>query len=164
MIGSKNLLSIVLRGVGQVMFQNGAFSGALMLVGIAIGSPYLALMALIGNIVSNLTAVLCRFSCQDIANGLYGFNGTLVGIAIGVFIVNGWQSMLLLIPSAAISTIIAQLFSVVRISDYTAPFIISTWLVLGVAALFPSLRVRLPQPLPLRRLTLSRLCSSISDR
>lgn len=42
---------IVGRGLGQVMFQNNAVSGLLMLVGIACNSWLLALLALLGNFV-----------------------------------------------------------------------------------------------------------------
>ena len=73
------------RGVGQVMFQNNALSGLLMLAGILLNSWQMALLAIAGNVVSTLTACLSGYSREDIRNGLYGFNGTLVGIAIGVF-------------------------------------------------------------------------------
>ena len=89
----KEGLFIIARGIGQVMFQNNALSGLLMLAGIACNSWILALLALAGNIVSTLTACLCKYSREDIRNGLYGFNGTLVGIAIGVFMEINISSM-----------------------------------------------------------------------
>ena len=49
-------LLILGRGVGQVMFQNNALSGALMLVGILLNSWQMALLAVAGNIVGTLTA------------------------------------------------------------------------------------------------------------
>ena len=72
------------RGIGQVMFQNNALSGLLMLIGIACNSWQLAILAIAGTIVSTLTASLLKYNKRDIRDGLYGFNGTLVGIAIGV--------------------------------------------------------------------------------
>ena len=50
-------LLILGRGVGQVMFQNNALSGALMLVGILLNSWQMALLAVAGNVISTLTAV-----------------------------------------------------------------------------------------------------------
>ena len=79
------------RGVGQVMFQNNALSGLLMLAGILLNSWQMALLAIAGNVVSTLTACLSGYSREDIRNGLYGFNGTLVGIAIGVFMPVSFQ-------------------------------------------------------------------------
>ena len=81
----KGALLILGRGIGQVMFQNNALSGLLMLVGILLNSWQMALLAIAGNVVSTLAAYFSGYSREDIRNGLYGFNGTLVGIAIGVF-------------------------------------------------------------------------------
>lgn len=81
-----------------------------MLVGILCGSWQMALLAVAGNLVGNLTACLCKYSREDIRNGLYGFNGTLVGIAIGVFMPINLLSIALLIAGSALSTWIARLF------------------------------------------------------
>ena len=134
-------LFVISRGIGQVMFQNNAFSGILMLSGILYSSWQLALLAIIGNIISTATAWICSYSREDIKNGLYGFNGTLVGIAIGVFIEITWLSMLLLLITSALSTWITYLFSLQhRLSGFTAPFILSVWILLvGCHWIFPSL-------------------------
>ena len=110
----KEGLFIIARGIGQVMFQNNALSGLLMLAGIACNSWILALLALAGNIVSTLTACLCKYSREDIRNGLYGFNGTLVGIAIGVFMEINISSMFLLLFGSALSTWISRLLELAR--------------------------------------------------
>ena len=107
-------LLILGRGVGQVMFQNNALSGGLMLVGVLLNSWQMALLAVAGNIVGTLTAYLFGYSREDIENGLYGFNGTLVGIAIGVFMSITLPSLLLLIVVSCLSTWIVRLFSLQR--------------------------------------------------
>ena len=142
------VVKIIFRGVGQVMFQNNALSGLLMLAGPAVGDWRAALLALAGNIVGNATALLCRYSQQDIRDGLYGFNGTLVGIAAGVFFSFGWSSMLLLVAGSMISTWLAHLFQLIRKPGYTAPFIVATWLLLGTAQMFPSLRLTGAEAIP----------------
>lgn len=112
------------RGVGQVMFQNNALSGVLMLAGILLNSWQMALLAIAGNVVSTLTACLSGYSREDIRNGLYGFNGTLVGIAIGVFMPVSVASFSLLVAGACLSAWIARLFSLQRrVPGFTAPFI-----------------------------------------
>lgn len=55
-------LLILGRGVGQVMFQNNALSGGLMLVGVLLNSWQMALLAVAGNIVGTLTAYLFGYS------------------------------------------------------------------------------------------------------
>ena len=137
-------LLILGRGVGQVMFQNNALSGVLMLVGVLLNSWQMALLAVAGNIVGTLTAYLSGYSRKDIENGLYGFNGTLVGIAIGVFMPITLPSLLLLVVASCLSTWIARLFSLQRfISGFTAPFILSVWILLFVCSCwFPSLLLK----------------------
>ena len=138
----RNLWIVPMRGIGQVLFQENALSGVLMLLGIAVGSPTAALLALAGNAVGTLTARLLRYSVADINRGLYGFNGTLVGIAVGVFFPLGWQAALLLVAGSALSSLVTRFFFACRIPGFTAPFILTTWLLLGSAALlWPSLRL-----------------------
>ena len=126
----KNIL-ILGRGIGQVMFQNNALSGGLMLLGIAFNSWQLAVLSVLGTVVSTLTASLSG----------YDFNGTLVGIAIGVFMEINVTSILLLISGSAFSTWVARCFRYQnRVSGLTAPFIFVVWLLLvGCHYLYPSL-------------------------
>lgn len=55
-------IKILFRGIGQVMFQNNAWSGVLMLVGIACDSLYMAGLALLGAVVSTSTARIVGYS------------------------------------------------------------------------------------------------------
>lgn len=134
-------LFIIGRGVGQVMFQNNAVSGLLMLVGIACNSWLLALFALSGNFVGTLTAFFSGYSKEDIEDGLYGFNGTLVGIAVGIFMETGIASLLLLVAGSVLSTWIARVFGYQELlPGFTAPFILTVWLLLALCRWwFPSL-------------------------
>ncbi len=132
---------IVGRGLGQVMFQNNAVSGLLMLVGIACNSWLLALLALLGNFIGTVTAFFSGYSKEDIEDGLYGFNGTLVGIAVGVFMEPGVASLLLLVAGSMLSTWIARVFAYQKLlPGFTAPFILAVWLLQALCrGWFPSL-------------------------
>ena len=132
---------IVGRGLGQVMFQNNAVSGLLMLVGIACNSWLLALLALLGNFVGTVTAFFSGYSKEDIEDGLYGFNGTLVGIAVGVFMEPGVASLLLWVAGSMLSTWIARVFAYQKLlPGFTAPFILAVWLLQALCrGWFPSL-------------------------
>ena len=132
---------IVGRGLGQVMFQNNAVSGLLMLVGIACNSWLLALLALLGNFVGTVTAFFSGYSKEDIEDGLYGFNGTLVGIAVGVFMEPGVASLLLLVAGSMLSTWLARVFAYQKLlPGFTAPFILAVWLLQALCrGWFPSL-------------------------
>lgn len=126
-----NSLLILGRGIGQVMFQNNALSGLLMLIGIFLNSWQMGISAVSGNIISTLTAHFSGYGRDDIKNGLYGFNGTLVGIATGIFIELSLASLLLMAVASCISTWIVRLFSFQRsLPGFTAPFILSVWILL----------------------------------
>ena len=130
-----NSLLVLGRGIGQVMFQNNALSGLLMLIGIFLNSWEMGILALGGNIISTLTAYFSGYGRDDIKNGLYGFNGTLVGIAVGVFMELSIGSLLLMAVASCISTGISRLFNLQSsLPGFTAPFILSVWGLLGLCA------------------------------
>lgn len=134
-------LLVLGRGTGQVMFQNNALSGLLMLAGIFLNSWQMGVLAVSGNVISTLTARLSGYEREDIRNGLYGFNGTLVGVAAGVFMQPSLASWALMAIASCVSTWIARLFSLQRLlPGFTAPFILSVWLLLwGCSWLQPGL-------------------------
>lgn len=132
-----NLLLILGRGIGQVMFQNNALSGLFMLIGICLNSWQMGILAVCGNIISTLTSYFSGYKHDDIKNGLYGFNGTLVGIAVGVFLQLSIGSLIMLVIASALSTWIAYFFSQQRLlPGFTAPFILAVWGMLGVCTWF----------------------------
>ncbi len=125
-------------GFSQVFLLQSALSGALILAGLFCNSWQLALLALLGCLVSRAVASLWRDTKSEIADGLYGFNGALVGIAIGVYWEISWLSLLLLVIGAALSTWLARAFRRhAQLPGLTAPFIIAVWALLLVSLLAP---------------------------
>ena len=143
----RDYIKTILRGVGQVMLQNNALTGLLFLAGIFYNSGLMGLGTIAGNIVSTISAKFLKYPDEDIKNGLYGFNGTLVGIAIWFFFSVNISTTLAVIIGAALSTVIMHAMKK-RIPAFTAPFVISTWIVmLGIKLLdiIPFLSPSLPQ-------------------
>lgn len=125
-------------GFSQVFLLQSPLSGVLILAGLFCNSWQLALLALLGCLVSRTVASLWRDTKSEIADGLYGFNGTLVGIAIGVYWEISWLSLLLLVIGAALSTWLARAFRRhAQLPGLTAPFIIAVWVLLLVSLLAP---------------------------
>lgn len=120
---------IILRGIGQVIFQNNIYSGFLFLVGIFYNSWLLGIAALLGTIISTGTAHVLKYKKETIQNGLYGFNGTLTGIAILCFFELDLVSVFALIIGSILSTVVMH-FLMKIIPPFTAPFVLSTWLVI----------------------------------
>lgn len=65
----------VLRGIGQVVFQNNPLSGAVILAGIFYNSWIYGIACLFGTMISTATALLLKADKGLIKDGLFGFNG-----------------------------------------------------------------------------------------
>lgn len=125
---------IGLRGVGQVMFQEHAGTGLLFLVGIAVASPLMALGASLGAAIGPVVAWLLRLDPKRIEQGIYGFNSTLVGVALLFYLRPEPLTWVLLTAGCVAATIVAEAMRrLLWFPAYTAPFILVTWLMLVVA-------------------------------
>lgn len=131
-----------LRGVGQVMFQDNMWTGLLFLCGIFWGAyeegfPLVAWGALVGVLVSTLTGYILRLPDQKGAQGLWGFNGALVGCAFPTFLGETWAMWLALILCAAMTTWVRtgldNIMGKYGVSSLTFPFVISTYFFLLAA-------------------------------
>lgn len=139
---SFDFLRVLLRGAGQVMFQNNVWTGLLFFCGIFWGAyaGHLGAMAwgaLLGVAVSTLTGRLLRLPEQDGVQGLWGFNGVLVGCTFPAFLGStGWM-WLALILCAALSTWVRTGFNNVmapwKVNSLTFPFVFCTWIFLLAA-------------------------------
>jgi urea transporter len=117
-------------GVGQVFFQENALTGACFVLGIALSSPLMAVGAVVGAVIGWGTAKLLKFDATELDAGIYGFNATLVGIATLFFFQPGVASVLLLVAGCIGATLLTWLArKYVPFPTYTAPFIVTTWLV-----------------------------------
>jgi urea transporter len=125
----------VFRGIGQIFFQENALSGLLFLLGVAAGSPPVALGGLIGAVIGWGLARGLGFDRTETEGGIYGFNASLTGMATLFLFRLGVGSVLLLAAGAAVAAVITRLARrYVPFPTYTAPFIVTTWVLflLGV--------------------------------
>lgn len=138
-IFSLDFCRILGKGVGQVMFQDNAWTGLFFLAGIfygsyATGNPAVAWGALVGVIVSTLTGYLLNYPAVKGLAGLWGFNGVLVGCALPTFLGNVPLMWLALIIFSAMTTWVMvglnHLLAPYKVSSFTFPFVLLTWFVL----------------------------------
>lgn len=123
---------IFLRGVGQVMFQESAWTGAFFVAGLACSSLKMAAGALIGSAVGTLTAYALRFPRRDIERGLYGFNAALVGVAVLFYDRPVAVTLLVTLLAAAASAVVTHAMRRhLPFPSYTAPFVVTTWVALA---------------------------------
>jgi urea transporter len=147
------VIDALLRGVGQVMFQNNPITGLLFLVGIFINSYKYGLTALLGLVVATFAAYLLGADRTLIRNGLFGFNGVLTGIALSVFLQWDWHVAVYIILGAIVSTIVmmglAKLLISWDMTPLTAPFVLTAWLLLFALYQFGQLHpTKLIGPMP----------------
>jgi urea transporter len=131
----------LLRGTGQVMFQNNPITGLLFLIGIFYNSYQFGIAAIIGLLASTITAMLLGADRNLIRAGLFGFNGVLVGIGLAFFLRLDWGPALIVyiilggVLSAVVFAALANFFSTWDTPALTAPFVLTAWLLLFAALL-----------------------------
>lgn len=140
-----NPVGVLLRGAGQVMFQDSPWTGLLFLIGIfwgayAEGLGLVAWGALVGLVVSTATGYILKLPEDNGAQGLWGFNGILVGCAFPTFLGSSIWMWLGLIFCSAFSTWVRSGFNKVMapwgVNSLTFPFVFTTWIFLLSARVF----------------------------
>ena len=125
-------LRVMLRGVGQVFFCCNAVTGLIFLIALYVGGITAGLAATVGVVSSTVAAYLLGFADDDIDAGLYGFNGTLVGPCLFLFLENTPQLWLYVVLASILSTVVlAALMRILQpysIPASTSPFVLTCWM------------------------------------
>ncbi len=139
----------LLRGIGQVMFQDNPLSGLLFFVAIGWGSwaggaPEVAIGGLVAVVAATLTAQWLRVDETGLNAGLYGFNAYLTGLALCTFMAPSLQLWIYVVFGGAISVVVmlalANVLKTWEVSALTAPFVLTTWLLLLATNAFSGLQ------------------------
>ena len=132
----KPFAQAILKGISQVMLLGNEITGMLFLAGIFYNSWTMGIGAIAGVFTGTLTAKLFRHDAADFNEGLYGYNGALVGLAVVCFF--GFSPLSLAAASVGshLSTLIAHGMLRRKWPPYTSPFIASTWIVMAVLLAF----------------------------
>lgn len=147
-----------LRGIGQIAFANNPISGLLIVLAVGLQSSWSASTLLVGIAAATLTACWLKLDRPSIRNGIWGFNGALVGLALGTFGSWGngggslaWLGAIAL--GATLTTVLMQklgLWMAVhwRIPAMGIPFHIVAYLFLAIALYVPQPVFQLGTPPP----------------
>lgn len=129
----------VLDGAGQVMFQQSPWTGLFFLIGIFWGSyechvSVVAWGALVGLIASTLAGYITERGSNAGSQGLWGFNGILVGCAFPTFLGNTWLMWIALVFCSMLTTWVRtgmnNFLAPFKTNSFTFPFVFLTWLFL----------------------------------
>lgn len=129
-MNTRNFAEIFFRGFSQVMLQNNVITGILFLMGIFYNSWLMGAGAITGVLTGMFTSILLKYDKNDINKGLYGFNGALVGVAVIFFFGLNAPSIIAIIFGSILSAIITNIMIKRKVPPYTAPFVISTWVMM----------------------------------
>lgn len=141
-------IDINLRGIGQVMFQDNPLSGLLFFIAIAWGSiaagmPQVAIGGIVALLAGTLTAQWLRVDAAGLAAGLFGYNAYLVGLALGTFLAVTPLWWVYVALGGAVSVVAtlgtANVFKTWGVAALTAPFVLTTWLLLLATYAFTAL-------------------------
>lgn len=162
-IFSIQFFKLYFRGISQVMFQANAWTGIFFLAGIFYGAytsdmPAVAWGAVVGTFASTITGYLLKYPVDKGTNGLWGFNGVLVGCALPTFLGDVPLMWIALILFSAMTTWIMvglnHLLAPYKVSSFTFPFVLITWFILMAARIMQGLpdmglsRPELPSSVP----------------
>jgi urea transporter len=143
----------VLRGIGQVVFQNNPISGAVILAGILYNSWIYGTVCLLGTIISTAVALLFKADRGMVKDGLFGFNGALIAIAMVAYTSENFTTgnipnvylWLYIVLCAAFTSILLPAFGALlgphKVPGLTMPFVLATWFFLGSLLQFSTIDV-----------------------
>lgn len=124
-----SILDSILRGIGQVMLQNNSFTGLLFLAGVFYSSRLCGFAVVLGTGVSTLFAMLLGVERARVREGLFGFNGALIGFALICFLHSSAIAWAYIVFAAAVSTVLMaamlRWLESRKISPLTAPFVLT---------------------------------------
>lgn len=121
-----------LSGIVQSVFFRKPLAGGIFLCAFLLYSPLLALACLVGAIAANGTAALGKRPQAAIEEGLYGYNGALLGLAFATFLPHDWLLWACIALTAGLSVFLYDLFQRFGIPPYTMPYVVLTWIFLAI--------------------------------
>ncbi|QLB20792.1 hypothetical protein A6B43_04275 [Vespertiliibacter pulmonis] len=123
----------------QVFFGESRVSGGLIMLGILFAGRHLFFKTLCCTLFCCVIWYLLGVDIQFFHQGLFGFNPVLVGLALAVFLPSArfWK----LIPFASLlciwlQIILTDILNLWQLPAFTFPFVLTTWIVLGLNQLY----------------------------
>jgi urea transporter len=126
----------LLKGISQVSFIDNALSGLVILVVIALNNIKHALWVVLAVLISTVFSHMIGASGALIEQGLYGYNATLATLALVFYPRIPWPLILL---GMLLSCLITLGFHELSLIPLTAPFVLSTWIIVYLSTHFKKL-------------------------
>lgn len=133
-------IETLLRGVGNVVLQDNALTGLLIIIGIGINSWTAAIDFLIGGAIATLAAMWFKADRHTIDHGTFAFAGGYVGLLVGVLLANKapflggeWLVMLVLggVLAVPVTNGLNFAFNKLNISATALPILVLLWAIMA---------------------------------
>ena len=136
--GSVQALAVGLpHSFGQVFLCSDLASGWLVLLAVAVASPIAAALGACGALIGMITAMAIGADPAAIAQGLWGYNGLLVAIALGgIFHAPGRRALAIALIGAGLASLLQALQGrwMGNLPPLTLSFVVTTWLLQRLAS------------------------------
>jgi len=96
-----------LNGISQIFVVSNPISGILILLGIALYSPWAAAAALFGSVLGAGAAFVYGADAEEVQDGIWGFNPALTALAVSIFFVPLGRPFQALVCGGALATVAA---------------------------------------------------------
>lgn len=129
-----NAVRIILKNIAQVLLLNNAWTGLYILLGLFVGNWKVGMMALAASVIALLLAKRTNYSDEEINTGLAGFNPVLTAIALTLFLVPEWYSILIafiaIVITMPIGSAFREFFKPFGVPMLTMPYVFVSWVIL----------------------------------
>lgn len=123
-----NVAAAVIKGLSEVMFQANVLTGVLFLVGILFCSWKGMLWAIAGSFLGLLAGLSHHAPEGSLSLGLLGYNAALAAMALALY----RPSVVLPVFGALLTVPLTEQFPQVGLATLTAPFVLASWIVIGL--------------------------------
>lgn len=127
-----NVLKEIPIGYAQVMLQPSHLVGLAFIIGALWNSWIIASFGLLGCVGGVAAAHILGFPEEERREGLYGFNGTLVGLGCSYFYAPSIVLGVLVFLGGIVSTVIMYWMLRRGFKPFTFPFVFTTWVIFAL--------------------------------
>ena len=117
----------VLTSISQVVLLDSAWSGVLILAGLILAGWRTGAWALGGAAVASATGLALTHDAGAVVNGLDGYSGVLVALALGTVFLHTGRRFPVAIVGIVLTVPVQVLLARTGIPVYTWPFVLVTW-------------------------------------
>ncbi|MCK9255453.1 MAG: urea transporter [Bacteroidales bacterium] len=125
---SNSIFTIVLKGISQIFLQENILTGLLFIIGVFVASYQMGIALVFATLSGSLTALVFKFSKENLYKGLYGFSASLLGVGLLFFFESDLIIWIFIFIGSVIASLLQEIFIRKNIPAFTLPFVIVTWI------------------------------------